>query len=242
MSNRRPRKKAIMEEIEDDEGSWLLSYADMMTLIACFFILMMAFAKFDPVGFTEKSKIISQHFNKEKYKNSETKMKILSEEIAKHPEIKKKSKITVHDSEVVISFSGTVLFEEGGVTLNDQAGVAVDTLVDIIKTFDPGFNILVEGHSDNFEARNSTSNLKSSWAIAGARAAAVVEKFEFFGFDPKKLKAISWGDSKPLLPNKDKNGDILEQNVKMNRRVIIKVIEPLTKGDDYKLGLGVYFD
>lgn len=236
------RKKTKIEEFEEDEGSWLLSYADMMTLIACFFILMMAFAKFDPVGFTQKTKIISQHFNKDKYKNSETKMKILSEEIAKHPEIETKSKITVHDSQVVISFSGTVLFEEGGISLNDQGGVAVDTLVDIIKTFDPGFNILVEGHSDKFEARRSSTALKSSWAIAGARAAAVVEKFEFFGFDPKKLKAVSMGDSKPLLPATNKEGDPIEENLKMNRRVIIKVIEPLNKDSSYSLGLGVYFD
>ena len=166
----------------------------------------------------------------------------MSEEIAKHPEIKTKSKITVHDSQIVISFSGTVLFEEGGISLNNQAGVAVDTLVDIIKTFDPGFNILVEGHADNIEAKNSTTSLKSSWSIAGARAAAVVEKFEFFGFDPKKLKAISWGDSKPLLPSMDKEGNPIQENINMNRRVIIKVIERLSKNKDYKLGRGVYFD
>lgn len=236
------RKKIKMQEIEDDEGSWLLSYADMMTLIACFFILMMAFAKFDPVGFTKKTKIISQHFNKDKYKSSQTKMKVLSEEIAKHPEIETKSKITVHDSEIVISFSGTVLFEAGGYTLNNQATVAVDTLIDIIKTFDPGFNILVEGHSDNQKGEDSDSGLSSSWAVAGARAASVVERFEYFGFDPKKLKAISWGDSKPLLPNTDKEGNKIARNIKMNRRVIIKVIEPLSKSSDYKLGLGVYFD
>ena len=234
------RKKVKMEEFEDDEGSWLLSYADMMTLIACFFILLMAFANFDPVGFTKKTKVISQHFNKDKFKNSETKMKILSEEIAKHPEIETKSKITVHDSEIVISFSGTVLFGAGGYKLNNQATVAVDTLIDIIKTFDPGFNILVEGHSDN--QKNEESSLTSSWAVAGARAASVVERFEYFGFDPKKLKAISWGDSKPLLPNADKEGNPIPQNIKMNRRVIIKVIEPLGKDKNYKLGLGVYFD
>ena len=35
----------------DESEAWLVSYADMMTLIACFFILMMAFANFDPIGF-----------------------------------------------------------------------------------------------------------------------------------------------------------------------------------------------
>lgn len=49
-------------EEEGGEG-WLVSYADLMTLIACFFILMMAFANYDPVGFNKKAKEISKHFN-----------------------------------------------------------------------------------------------------------------------------------------------------------------------------------
>jgi chemotaxis protein MotB len=239
---KKPRKKIVMEEIEDDEGSWLLSYADMMTLVACFFILMMAFANFDPAGFTKKTKIIAKHFNKDKFKSSEIKLKELTEEIAKHPEIIKKSKITVHDSEVVISFSGTVLFDEAGIELNPQASVAVDTLVDIIKTLDPNFNILVEGHSDSFEAKKGPKGLRSSWSIAGARAATIVEKFEFYGFKPQNLKAVSWGDSKPLKPNTDKEGKVLEQNVKLNRRVIVKVIEPLNKRKNNNFGIGVYYD
>lgn len=43
-----------------DEGeAWLTSYADMITLIACFFILMTAFANFDPIEFQEKGEQLS---------------------------------------------------------------------------------------------------------------------------------------------------------------------------------------
>lgn len=78
-----------------DEGGgddWLVSYADMMTLIACFFILMMAFANYDPAGFNKKAIELSKSFNKDKYKSSELKMKELMEEVSKHPEITKKLK------------------------------------------------------------------------------------------------------------------------------------------------------
>ena len=37
----------------DEEELWLVSYADMMTLVACFFILMMAFANYEPAGFQQ---------------------------------------------------------------------------------------------------------------------------------------------------------------------------------------------
>ena len=68
-----------------EEEVWLISYADMMTLIACFFILMMAFANYDPAGFNKKAIELSKSFNKDKYKSSEIKMKELMEELVKHP-------------------------------------------------------------------------------------------------------------------------------------------------------------
>lgn len=230
------------EDSSDDGDGWLVSYADMMTLIACFFILMMAFANFDPVGFQEKTKELAKHFNKDKYKNSMTKMIELTEEIAKHPELEQNTKVTVHDTNVVISFSGTVLFEGGGYLLNKNSTLAVDTLIDIIKTLDPNFQIIVEGHTDNRPISNQEGNFRSNWSLAGARAASVVERFEYFGFNPGNLKAVSWGDTKPLLPNEDSAGNPLEDNIKMNRRVVIKVIQPLDNKRKYKIGLGVYFD
>ena len=45
---------------EADAGTWLTSYADLMTLVACFFILMVAFANFeDPVFQKERQNLES---------------------------------------------------------------------------------------------------------------------------------------------------------------------------------------
>ncbi|MCB9060682.1 MAG: OmpA family protein [Halobacteriovoraceae bacterium] len=236
------RKGKMLEEEEEEGELWLLSYADMMTLVACFFILMMAFAHYDPVGFTEKTKVVAQHFNKDKFKNSMTKMDELTEEIAKHPKMKDMTKITVHDSEVIINFSSTVLFEDGGWTLTPEVSLLLDSMIDIIKTLNENYQIIVEGHSDNGPIPKNIP-FKSHWALAGARAASVIERFEYFGFDPKNLRAVSHGDTRPVLPNTDKKGLPLEENIRMNRRVVIKVIKPLKKTEKkYKLGLGVYFD
>ena len=85
-----PRRKRIQFEPEAPPTmGWIVSYADMMTLIACFFILMMAFANYEPAGFTRKTKEIAKHFNKDKYKSSDTKLTQIQEEIAMHPELKK---------------------------------------------------------------------------------------------------------------------------------------------------------
>jgi chemotaxis protein MotB len=225
---------------DGEESNWLMSYADMMTLIACFFILMMAFANYDPVGFTKKTKVVSQHFNKAKYKSSMTEMEHLKEELSKHPELKDMTKITIDDGALIVAFSGTVLFEPGTFTLMNNSTQLLDTMIELIKDRNPNYRIVSEGHTDN-QLIPRHLPFTSNWALSSARASAVIERFEVAGFDPKKLLVLGMGDTKPLLPNEDKSGRPIEENMKLNRRVVIKVLEPKNKGADQKLGLGAYF-
>src|SRR5690554_801919 len=126
-----------MDHLDDDSGDngendWVVSYADMMTLIACFFILMMAFANYDPIGFNIKAEKLSQSFRKDKYKSSTMKFTEITEEIARH-ELKDRTKISMKDSELVVKFSSSVMFENGQAQLNKDVQEVVDSLIDIIK-------------------------------------------------------------------------------------------------------------
>jgi len=233
-------KKKIEEPAEEGEA-WLVSYADMMTLIACLFILMMAFANYDPAGFQEKTEQIAKHFNEDKYKNSEQKMKHLEQEMVQHPELKKMLKVSLHNGELIINFSGSVLFGPGQSQLLPEVVPVIDSMIDIVKTYNPNYKIVVEGHTDN-EPVHGKGAFSSNWALSGARAASVVERFEYFGFNPKDLKALGLGASSPIAPNEDENGKPLIENQKLNRRVLIRVIEPIDSKRSVKLGLGAYFD
>lgn len=236
---RKERRSVQIEEEADEGESWLLSYSDMMTLVACFFILMMAFANYDPKGFQEKSEVIAGHFSKVKI--SETKMKEMQSEIARHPELKEMTKITVHDSSMTISLSGTLLFPNNETDLTPEVSAQLDTLIDIIKTFDSNYRIVIEGHSDNLPIQRGL-HYKDHWSQAALRASAVAERFQYFGFLPHNIKVVSLGETEPLKPNQDQNGKPIEENLALNRRVVIKVIENKMKTEGVRLGLGHYFN
>lgn len=225
----------------ESSAGWLISYADMMTLIACFFILMMAFANYDPVGFTKKTIEVSKHFNKDKYKHSETKMTQLQEEIASHPELIKMLKTSIIDDKLIISFSGSALFNRGQYEISEDTKFVLDALIDLIKVKDSNFRVLIEGHTDN-QPIAKDGPFSSNWALSGARAASVVHRFEYFGFDPRNLVAIGLADTKPLVPNDDEKGNPIPANLKINRRVIIKVLNPINPKSKIKMGLGIYFE
>jgi chemotaxis protein MotB len=47
-----PRLALRRRRADDDDSGWTLTLADMMTLILCFFVVMVAMAKVDAVRFT----------------------------------------------------------------------------------------------------------------------------------------------------------------------------------------------
>jgi len=226
-----------LEEPKNEGEDWLVSYADMMTLIACFFILMVSFANFDEVGFNIKAEEISKHFRKDKFKSSALKLLYLREELTKHESKVKMTKISVKDSELIINFSGSTLFNHGQVNLGQEQLDALDTLVELIKTNNTQYRILVEGHSDDDLSKTSYS---SQWALSAARAASIIERFQYYGFKTQNLTAIAKGDTNKIVESMDKEGKMIEEKAAFNRRVIIRVLEPLNK-KKVQMGLGVYF-
>lgn len=221
----------------DEPEMWLVSYADMMTLIACFFILMMAFANYEPVGFQKKAKEIAKHFRKDKYKSAEVKMKYIEEEIAVHPELKTKAKVSIKDGELQLVFSGSALFENNSYALDESTLKTIDSLIDIIKTNNSQYRILVEGHADD---RFDGDKQYTSWSLSALRAATIIDRFAYYGFQPSNLRAVGLGDTEKLVPSIDDKGKFIEANARINRRAIIKVLEPMDK-KQVKMGLGVYF-
>jgi len=234
------RKKIRPVDDAPVAATWLLSYADMMTLIACFFILMMAFANYDPVGFTKKTIELSKHFNKDKYKSSKTKLEILQEEIARHPELINKFKVSIVNDELYIKVSGSVLFEKDQYQLSENAQLKIDALIDLIKNKNSNYKIVTEGHTDNLPP-SFDSPFSNNWALSSARASSIIQRFEYFGFDPMHLVPIGLSDTQPILPNTNDDGTPILANQRINNRVIIKVIQNLDESRKVKMGLGIYF-
>lgn len=236
------RKKAASFEDEAEEGEgWLVSYADMMTLIACFFIMMMAFANYDPVGFQEKAKEIAESFKKVDEANSELKMKKLKDNILQTEEIKKMTSITISNSSLTITLNSTLLFPNNEVDISPEMAMQLDSVIDTIKNYNSNFRIFIEGHSDNTPLPVN-SPFANQWAVAAARASSVAERFQYFGFASENIRVLSYGDSRPLKENQDANGKPIYENNILNRRVVIRVVEPVDKRPAVKMGLGVYFD
>ncbi|HEX6973555.1 MAG TPA: OmpA family protein [Vicinamibacterales bacterium] len=124
--------------------------------------------------------------------------------------IEKASKRLVY--EVVLS-EDKGNFKFGKATMPDQAKGEIDQLVETLKSEPNGAYIEIEGHTDNAGTKDYNYQL-------GLERAENVKRYlyEQHQVPLHKINVISYGEEKPIAPNKTKAGRA------QNRRVVIKVL------------------
>lgn len=225
----------------DEPEGWLTSYADLMSLLSCFFMLMMAFANYDTPGVQQKAKIIADTFNKTGGL-SELDLVQLKNEIAHHPDFIDRLKLTLRDGELIIVFNGSAVFPEGSYILDGSTVSMVDTLIEMVKAHNTEYRILIEGHADKNESLIAGN--MNHWSLSAARAANVAARFEYFGFKSEYMAAVAKGDREPVSEYKlnAKNGVPPREISKLNRRAVIRVLEPLGDKNIANVRVGVLFN
>jgi outer membrane protein OmpA-like peptidoglycan-associated protein len=129
---------------------------------------------------------------------------------AKFDTIDKNSKRLVY--EVVLSEdSGN--FKFGKTELPDEAKAKIDQMVSQLKQDPKNVFIEIEGHTDNVGDHLTNQKL-------GLERAEAVQRYlyEQYQVPLHKMNVISYGEDKPIAPNKTRDGRA------QNRRVVIKVL------------------
>ena len=123
--------------------------------------------------------------------------------------------VTLHEQPEVteLSIATRVLFNAGEAELT-RAGQAVlgELLPAIAKT---SGMVYIEGHTDDLPFFDD--KFPTNWELAAARANAVLTFFVAGGVDEKHFRAVSFGDTQPLVPNTS------ESNRQKNRRVTLVI-------------------
>ena len=104
-------------------------------------------------------------------------------------------------------------FKFGKAALPDEAAGEIDQLVEKLKAEPNGAYIEIEGHTDNTGSKDTNYKL-------GLERAENVKRYiyEHHQIPLHKINVISYGEDKPVAPNKTRAGRA------QNRRVVIKVL------------------
>ena len=209
------------EEPED----WISTYADAITLLLAFFVILVSFSKvnipqFEAVqagikdqlgGTVDSDRPIFSMVNQMQMILDNTPLQDPSE-----------TDVGYDDQGVVMEFATGSFFEPGSVELTSQAKTILQRVKRELEL--PPYDIFlidVEGHTDDSPV--SSPYYPSNWELSAARAARVVRYFQELGFEPSWLKASGFGDTKPLVPNRSLDGEPIPENQARNRRITIRL-------------------
>ena len=208
---------------EEGEGSWLISYADLMTLLVGFFVILMSFSQIDQEKFEEVKKSASKEFGgayqapfvelQNKIKDALDKMGLGDQFLIKATQ-----------KGVDVSFLGPVFFATGSADFRPEAKPILDAIIPVIHAEKSDFDILIEGHTDDVPL-SSKAQFKNNWELSSIRACRVLEYFAQNDFDAEALTAVGYGETRPLAPNRDANGIPIPLNQSQNRRVVLRLVK-----------------
>ncbi|GKS68261.1 chemotaxis protein MotB [Nitrosomonas sp. PY1] len=246
MSKRRRRRND--DSSSDNPDRWLVSYADFITLLFAFFIVMYAVSSVNEGKYQELSYSLVTAF-----KNTASESLVLSTEVTpiQLQQLKLNNGIEllepvnkVEKREKMRGMARTILdaleplVRDGQVRVTQSAlGITVEINASVL--FSPGQAKLADNSSVALQAVAkiikdqeheiqveghtdnfpiSTDNFPSNWELSTARASSVVRLFIEQGVDASRLTAIGYGENRPIESNESTEGR------KRNRRVAIMIL------------------
>lgn len=230
------KRRASQEEAHVDD--WLMTYADMITLLLCFFAVFIAIAVPDERKFEEaKQKVVEQFAGGDSQKMKGTYSLPLSEKdtpptsdvlyealpsiVDRFPD-QKDVEIEKGDRITTIEMNSAPFFARGAANLSEDGVKILSELQPTLMSEEyKDYTISVEGYTDDIPIK--TAQFPSNWELSTARAAAVVRTLIDLGVPSGRLRAVGFADSVPKVPNRDADGNPIEENQAQNRRVVIRL-------------------
>jgi chemotaxis protein MotB len=229
------KKKVDMDSHVDD---WLMTYADMITLLLCFFAVFVAISVPEAEKFEIAKEQVVTHFSggdskylKGQYNLPETELDTppQSDELFKAlPSIvdrfdgQRDVEVERGDRITTLEMNAAPFFGKGSATLSPQGIAILQDLVPSLTSEEyKDYTISVEGYTDNIPMKSAL--FPSNWELSTARAAAVVRSLIDAGIAAERLRAVGYAEVSPKVANEDEAGTPLPDNQAQNRRVVIRL-------------------
>jgi len=230
----------------ENHERWLISYADFITLLFAFFVVMYAISVVNTGKYQVLSDALGDAFGgrgaantvntnvepvlplshivnrkrNEAARREHERMGVLARDLSATllPLVKSgQVRVTQNARGVSVEINASVLFEQGQAALQGEAQDVLSAVASLLKN-DP-HRIEVEGHTDDTPIASAV--YPSNWELSAARASSVVRLFIAGGVAEARLSALGFAATRPVAPNLDPVGQA------RNRRVAVMILAAL---------------
>jgi chemotaxis protein MotB len=227
------RKKKHPEHVNHER--WLVSYADFITLLFAFFVVMFAVSQVDSkrlgrfteafskaVGITlmplQGQSLMNGGQVPDEASSTGGDQQAVAEldglkaallRIAQNNNALAGLQIIQHRHELVLRLPESVLFDTGEARVKDTSTSTLKVIAPELR--DRSVDVRVEGHTDNVPI--SKGRFRSNWELSTTRAIAVMLVLSTEGIQDSRVSVAGYGEFRPVASNATEDGR------KQNRRV-----------------------
>lgn len=232
---------------------WLITYADLITLLLVFFVIMYALSQVDKAKYEELKKSLQTSIRYVPIEGAGKTPHVIGDggendtvvpmpflrpdqlalvqlekqiaSLAREEGLDQEITTRMEERGLVVSISNTAVFGQGEAALRPEVVSVMDRVARVLST-DPHY-LRIEGHTDNTPIR--TLRYPSNWELSAVRATTLVRFLvERHDFPPTRLSAAGYGEYYPRVQN------TTEANRALNRRVDIVVLRSALTGQEPK--------
>ena len=223
------------EQTSEDSQPWLMTYADMMTLLFAFFVLLYSMSSPDPVKMSAMEDAIAKEAGIEGELKSQNEIKEEIEEIIEDMDLHNVANVIKDRRGVAIELDGDICFESASTNIQGRLKQVLNKVAqEILMNTNDYRMVLVEGHTDSQPIPKSLKNyFPTNWELSAARASSVVNYLISQGVNSGRLQAsgyadrwpadVSWFDVRSGKVNDDviRSQNKTQQQMNKNRRIKI---------------------
>ena len=226
MSSRR-RDLIIRGKID----GWVMTYADMMSLLLTFFILIVSFSSLQQSKFKQAAQSLQEAFGILEHNESmidfknpvypdlsndsiETEVYYEMQEIEQvilENGLDQEVQVQIQEDGIRFRIHAPFLFASGQADLRAEPLKILSELSGLFRKFP--YLVRIEGHTDSMPI--NSIRYPSNWELSAARAVTVARYFQGLGLPPERIAATGYGEYHPIA------GNGTGQGREKNRRVEI---------------------
>jgi chemotaxis protein MotB len=225
-TNSRPLSRAQSDSSGDKRDRWLISYADLVTLLFALFVVLYAAADHKRARAVADA-IASQFGDSPASRSVRSGQGVLPADkalvstresidhaFASNARLSARARISTSERGIIVSLAEAGFFAPGDADMRDDATDVVDALADALKN--SSAPIRVEGHTDSVPI--ATQRYPSNWALSAGRASSVLSRLVQRGIPPTRVSIAGFAGERPIADNSTAEGRA------QNRRVDIVVL------------------
>ncbi|ABO48902.1 OmpA/MotB domain protein [Desulforamulus reducens MI-1] len=226
---------------EHIDESWLIPYADLLTLLLALFIVLFASSTIDNqkfnamkeslnaalnsgAGIMESKSLSDQLIDKTEVKTDTVvelqELKKQLDQYIKENNMTTEVETNIINNHLTLTIRDRALFDSGSAVVKPQSRKIIKAMGSILQQY-PKFEVLVAGHTDNQPIYNNT--FESNWDLSSKRALNCMKiMLTNKNLDPRRLVAIGYGEYRPIAENTTTEGRAKNRRVEViiNQKVI----------------------